>query len=100
MKTARLLIIGLACSITMVEAADTVFCPGIVTCDQSRDAVWAKGFKETCDSVVSVTKVSNTRLEIECAVNDIKGWQYELIVKQDGYDINLLSKPENQAQKP
>lgn len=94
MKVAQILILSLVGSITTAEAAETVFCPGIVTCEQSRDAVWAKGFKEMCDTVVSVTKISNTRLEIECSVNDTKGWQYELIVNPEGYDINQISKPE------
>ncbi len=90
-KTTVLLIISTA---GMAHAADTVTCPGTVTCEQSKTAVWDKGFKEDCAEVISVTKISNERLEIECSVNNTKGWRYALIVNADGYDIQQLSKPE------
>ena len=89
-KTIALLITSTA---GMVHAAETVTCPGTVTCEQSKTAVWDKGYKEGCTEVVSVTKISNVHLEIECSVNNIKGWRYALIVKDSGYDIQQLSKP-------
>lgn len=93
MKLAQLITLCLACVTFTSQAAETIQCPGLVTCEQSRTAVWDKGYKETCTEVVSVTKVSNERLEIECSVNNIKGWRYELVVTTDGYEINQISKP-------
>ena len=77
----------------IAQASDTITCPGTVTCEQSKTAVWDKGFKEGCTEVVSVTKISNERLEIECSVNNTKGWRYALIVNANGYDVQQLSKP-------
>lgn len=79
--------------------ADTIRCPGTVTCEQSKKAVWDKGFKEACTDVLSVTKISNKRLEIECSVNNTKGWRYALIVSDNGYDIIQLNKPNNEPVK-
>ena len=84
----------------IAHAADTITCPGTVTCEQSKTAIWDKGFKEACTEVVSVTKISNERLEIECSVNNSNGWRYALIVDADGYDIQQLSKPSAKSDKP
>jgi len=93
MKFVSLLALSLLSVAHTTQAAETIQCPGLVTCEQSRTAVWDKGYKETCAEVVSVTKVSNERLEIECSVNNVKGWRYELVVTANGYDINPLSRP-------
>jgi len=91
-KLVILIVSGLGASAVM--ATDTVLCPGVVTCEQSKNAVWDKGFKEGCAEVVSVTKISNTRLEIECSVDSVKGWRYEQVVTaEEGYYINELARP-------
>jgi len=95
-KTIVLLITGAA---GVAQAADTITCPDTVTCEQSKTAIWDKGFKETCTEVVSVTKISNERLEIECSVDNAKGWRYALIVNADGYDIEQLNKPGDKPEK-
>ena len=100
MKLVQLIALTLISMTYSVQAAETIQCPGLVTCEQSRTAVWDKGHKDTCTEVVSVTKVTNERLEIECSVNSVNGWRYELVVTPDGYDINPLSKPEAPGKKP
>ncbi len=94
MKIIKSIVLLITSAAGLVHAADTITCPGTVTCEQSKTAVWDKGFKESCTEVVSVTKISNERLEIECSVNNTKGWRYALIVNANGYDIQQLNKPD------
>ena len=100
MKIIKSIVILITSAAGAVHAANTITCPGTITCEQSKTAIWDKGFKETCTEVVSVTKISNERLEIECSVNNTKGWRYALIVNASGYDIQQLNKPSDKAETP
>ncbi len=100
MKIIKAIVLLITGAAGVAQAADTITCPGTVTCEQSKTAIWDKGFKDSCTEVVSVTKISNERLEIECSVNNTSGWRYALIVNASGYDIQQLNTPSDKSVKP